>query len=114
MALQRAMQKSGCGAVGSLRAKTIDYRFHDAKSLKQGVGRAELADALDDDYATACSAREGARRFPAKLSHQSKLNILWYLGVAQLVVYERKRLIIVFTMQKAQSKESAEQSLPMR
>jgi hypothetical protein len=29
--------KSGCGAVGSLREKMIDYRFCDAKSPEQGV-----------------------------------------------------------------------------
>ena len=33
---------SGCGAVGSLREKTIDYRFYDAKSLKQEVGEASV------------------------------------------------------------------------
>ena len=33
---------SGCGAVGSLREKTIDYRFLRCKSLKQGVGEASV------------------------------------------------------------------------
>ena len=41
--------------------KTIKYRFFDAKELKQGVCRAEQAQATADDYATAAEGREVLR-----------------------------------------------------
>ena len=34
------------------QGKTIEYRFFDAKELKQGVCRAECIEATADDYAT--------------------------------------------------------------
>ena len=40
------------GEVVGERAKTIKYRFGEAKELKQGVCRAEQAQATADDYAT--------------------------------------------------------------
>ena len=36
--------ESGCGAVGSERAKTVDNCFHDAISPKQGVGEGRKPD----------------------------------------------------------------------
>ena len=74
----------GCGAVGSLRAKTIDYRFHDAKSPKQGVIGA-IYDCDANDYATACSAREGARKSLALFVGVHFIKFLYFRGVAQLV-----------------------------
>ena len=52
--------KSGCSAVGSEREKMIDNHFLEVISPKQGVGEANLR-ATNNDYATARSAREGAR-----------------------------------------------------
>ena len=46
----------GCSAVGSERAKMIDYYFREVISPKQGVGEASLR-ATINDYATARSAR---------------------------------------------------------
>ena len=34
------------------QVKTICYRFYEAKSPKQGDGRAECTEAIGDDYAT--------------------------------------------------------------
>ncbi len=59
-AFRRELYKSGCGAVGSLREKTIYYRFCDAKAQSKELQELSMI-ATHNDYATACSARRGAR-----------------------------------------------------
>ena len=71
------------------QVKTIEYRFYDAKELKQGECRAEQAQARADDYAT----RVGAKLFrETKTQRQVTVlcldkNLRWKFRLTPLLRY---------------------------